>query len=445
MQQLLPRLTPATAVPAGVDAVMTMLQSVAGRAAELTVHGVEVAAVEEVVAAARQQVDGVVAERQQQAAAELALPADATIAAGGWRLPEGVLPPELAATAEQQGLAAAKAREAANLASVEFVSQGQSLPALLQELLPQLSKHSGGPDCAVQAALRATEQALFRRAAAGFVQPPLSPDDAAQLAKVVDSYRVALTAFRDSLPANSLAMLRTELRSREVLVCWVAYCLTHQAACAAHLRVQQYGVALDWQDLQHLTLTDIFQTKAAVAGAASYLRRHSKPGQELFHLSKQRPTLRFAEAFAAADDSMCSMLAAHRRADQQRMAAHWKQVQKQQREAEQLAADITDLESRRSSLSRRWSDCSYHSETYNDLTTQISKLDRQLGSKKDALKQAETPPPAVIQPLPRDESWAGHWLFFLTCLACCGTWHAAAAWRSSCCCLALCLTASCSR
>jgi hypothetical protein len=422
LQQLLPSLTPAAAVPAAVDAVMVMLQSVAGRAANLAVQGVQLAAVEKAVVAARQQVKAVMAERQLQAAAGVALPADAAAAAGTWRLPQGVVLAELVAAAEQQGLAAAKGREAANLPYVGCVARDQPLPDQLQQLLPLLGKYNeGSPDCAVQAALRATEQALFGAAAAGFSQPPLSPDDVPQLAAVVDAYRVALTRLYNDLPDDSLPLLHAELVSREVVVGWVAYCLIHQVACTVYPLVKQFGVPLDWHALQHLSLTDAFANSAAL-GVASYLHSHSNPGKELFHLSRQAPTLSFADSFADAGSSMSSMLAAHRVSDKARIAAHWSRVQQQQQEARELRDEIQQLISQRRSLERSRQELLslLEEEGESVMTPETRRLGREINdtnlairSKRNKLKSAEEAPPSVIQPLPQQDASARTWLFFL--------------------------------
>jgi hypothetical protein len=349
MQQLQQQLTPATAVPAAVDACMTVLKSVAGKAAAWAVTGVDVTAVEAACTAARQHIDTAVLQRQVQAADAVALPPDATAAAGYWRLPTGILPPELPATADAQGLQAALARQAANLGSLDVLPSGLSLPRLLQHQLEMLQACTTGTDVAVQHSLRTTERVLLGAAAAGFVQPVLIEWQVDLLADVVDSYRVVITAFKQGLDSEQLAMLQAELRSRGVLVGWVAYCLTHQAARAAHQLVSQFGVALDWEDLRHLTLTDKAATDAAL-GVASYLQQHSKAGRELFHLSQQEPSLSFADQYAAADSDMRGLLSVHRAAADARMDAHYRVVQRQQAEARQLGTRLADLDSKHSKL-----------------------------------------------------------------------------------------------
>jgi hypothetical protein len=264
MQQLVQQLTPATAVPAALTACMTMLQSAAGKAADLAVAGVDVAAVEAACSAARQHVNAAVAQRQLKAAAGFELPTDAAAAAGSWRLPSGILPAEQPAMQQQQGLAAAMARAEANLRSLEFVatSPSSNSSAFMQQLerlkglLGKVSTDGSllGGSVEAQHSLRSFERLLLSRAAPVFKQPALTADEVAALASTVDAYRVALAAFKESLaafrgidssgdmvevgedntastPVGSTAAaaavgsLVAELRSREVLVGWAAFAL----------------------------------------------------------------------------------------------------------------------------------------------------------------------------------------------------------------------------
>jgi hypothetical protein len=361
-----------------------------------------------------------VLQRQMQAADAVALPQDATATAGSWRLPAGFLPAELPTSADTQGLEAALARQADNLGSLDTLPSDLPLPQLLQQLRQQLQHlfmvdaKEGVTDTEVQHSLRTTERVLLQLAAAGFEQPALTASEVDLLAEIVDSYRVVITAFKDNLDSGHLAMLQAELCSREVLVGWVAYCLTHQAARPAHSLVSQFGVALDWWDLRHLVLTDKAAADAAL-GVASYLQQHSKAGKELFHLSQQEHSLRFADQYAAADSSMCDMLSAHKTAAEARMDAHYEAVQRKHEEARQLRRQLADQERELSSLNSRLGSSSLFSWTpeYRYLKSQASSLESSIRATRSDLAAAERPPASVIQPLPRQQTLARQWLFFL--------------------------------
>eukprot|EP00983_Pelagomonas_calceolata_P099724 1158488-Pelagomonas_calceolata.AAC.5 len=61
-------------------------------------------------------------------------------------------------------------------------------------------------------------------------------------------------------PASNNPIMRSELRSRCVLCAWVAHCLLHAAACAAHPILERFGVGVCWEDLGHLVLSDRWET-----------------------------------------------------------------------------------------------------------------------------------------------------------------------------------------
>jgi hypothetical protein len=169
-QALLQQVSPATATADFVSACMTMLKSVAGKAASLAVQqGLDITAVVAACQAARKQLDDAVGQRQLQAAEQFRLPDDAIAVAGNWRLPTGVLPPAVGPTAQQQGLDAARARAAANLGSLACLddSQGGHARDTLAQLLPLLqaaaaSTESDSADVVMQHSLRSTEGYLSR-------------------------------------------------------------------------------------------------------------------------------------------------------------------------------------------------------------------------------------------------------------------------------------------
>lgn len=65
--------------------------------------------------------------------------------------------------------------------------------------------------------------------------------------------------------------MRVDLHSRRLLVAWSAYCCVHAATGGAHPLLLRYGVALDYQDLRHLTLSDR-PAVDAMLGVAAYLQ-----------------------------------------------------------------------------------------------------------------------------------------------------------------------------
>jgi hypothetical protein len=258
--------TPATATRQMLNTAMAALACVAEEAAALAVdpeYGLDVSPVEAACVWVRQQLENAMAERQLQAAAEWKLPAvgfgaaaAAADSGGSWVLPKGVVPEQLAVGAEQQGLDAAKQRALRNLGSLPCVDADLSLHDALQQLLQLLqlcsdpSTASASRDVAMQHGLRAAEAVFFGRlapalatvaaqdtsssysiraaamAAAGL--DGISEGDSQLLVEVVDAYRLLLQVFRASAAAASA--MAAELRSRELLVAWTAYCVLYEVS-----------------------------------------------------------------------------------------------------------------------------------------------------------------------------------------------------------------------
>ena len=71
------------------------------------------------------------------------------------------------------------------------------------------------------------------------------------LESLVERYRIVLRGF-----AYRGVRTRAELRSRETLVVWAAFCLMHDATQREFPLLGGYGVALNPQELRHLVLAD---------------------------------------------------------------------------------------------------------------------------------------------------------------------------------------------
>lgn len=128
------------------------------------------------------------------------------------------------------------------------------------------------------------ERKLFERAVLGFdhSSSDLDDDKMAHLEAAVDAYRSLLQRFMQTEAAE--ACMKVELKSRELLVVWVAYCLMHASARRQHPSIMAgFCVALDWQDLRHLVLSDKDAVDAMLSVSA-YLHKHSVSNRPLFSL-----------------------------------------------------------------------------------------------------------------------------------------------------------------
>jgi hypothetical protein len=264
LQEELQALTAEAATAAKLTDCMVMLQSVIIKAAALAMAGHDVAVMEAACGAARQHLQEAATERALQAAHKFKLPADALSAAassssssssgaGTWRLPEGMLPAAAAPEGAAFGLDTAKQAAAAALGSLPVGPSSGTLGQQLQQLLQQaaaLTSKISSCDTAALLLLSSIEGVLFNSAAAGFGQANCRLESEAEvqlLQQVVDAYRAALMAFK-ATPAAA-ALMQVQLRSAEVLVVWVAYCMTDDAARRLLPVVASYGVGLCWEDL----------------------------------------------------------------------------------------------------------------------------------------------------------------------------------------------------
>ena len=220
--------------------------------------------------------------------------------------------------------------------------------------------------------------------------------------------------------------MRVELRSRELLVTWVAYCMADAAACHTHPLVASYGVSLRADDLRHLVLSDR-QACDALLGVAAYLRQRGS-GRPLFSLSHGSITFSFAASFAAADSGMASTLQQEQSAAAARQAEHWRQVQEKQREAARLRAQLAQeqqavaaAQAAYNAAYKAWDDARHDPygwlarqdrdhclATLNSATATVRTTQKQL----DSTLQAPAP---VIQPLPQDATLARQTIFFAYC------------------------------
>lgn len=166
---------------------------------------------------------------------------------------------------------------------------------------PQLKADAASTAYVCQHILASVEALLFRFALQGeagtFKALPTAEITALEL---VLKYREVLDRFLGPGQAESPTRMRVELRSRELLVMWAAYCAAHASAVAFYAPLGVYGVPLALEDLRHLVLSDRLGVDAALQVAA-YLRAWTKPDLAVFSLVKEGPTLDLAEGFFRSD------------------------------------------------------------------------------------------------------------------------------------------------
>lgn len=426
----------ATATPAMLNACMVMLQSAAAKGAALAHEGHDMAAFEAQISYHVAALHVAAAQRELAAGRVFELPPDCSplCSTGSWKLPQGKLPAPIQPSAVGMSLEQRRTRAATNLGSLPVLLPAGSAFAQALLLLKQSIFTKPANDVAALHQLRSIERELFRRAAEGFSNV-LQLVEVRALQQLVSLYRDACDSFLASKAGS--AVMRTEQRSREMLVVWVAFCLTHAATCAQHPLLRVYGISLQWGDLRHLVLSNRAAVDAALS-VSTYLHTRTKAGKEVFSLGGSGPqaTFSFAQQFAQADSDLRALWASEQQDAERRKTAHWAEVQRKQALVAKLRAEIRDVESQLQSAQLLLRSA----EQIRDVTTQyeysghclsttsayraadrtvstrsstVSILESAKSQLDSQLDEALKPPPSVIQPLPHDEPAALQWLFFL--------------------------------
>eukprot|EP00798_Chlamydomonas_sp_ICE-L_P016369 gene16369-22571_t len=279
---------------------------------------------------------------------------------------------------------------------------------------------------------------MFSWARSGFHGPEDALPAAATLLEVLDEYRGHVSSFMAS-PACEATML-VELRSREILVIWVATCLIHKACCQQHPITSRYGIGLDWLALEHLVLSNREAVDAALSVSAC-VKANTQLHKSVFTLvDGGAATFKMAEEFARHDPTLVDLLEVENAAATARVEAHWTEVKRKQEVVSDLRGQIRDTESRLSQIRARYNVAMsqrdristipierWHTHRGRHAYDEYVKADLQVKSiheefsrdkglltqLKSELSQVEKAPAPVTQPLPQGLELAHRWLFFL--------------------------------
>jgi hypothetical protein len=413
-----------------LNACMVMLASAATKAAALADQGYDMEAFEQEVVDVSKQLQQLSHQRAVQAQVTLPPSMQAGEILGTYTSFALSLPPEQSLPDAVVSLEERRRRAADNLGSYFLLPCNITFSNFVQAL------RKTWPDSPLSFLhrMKSIERAIFSRVAAGINTNPLSEAEVTALEQVVDIYSGLLRAFSNTPAAH--ALMATELRSREVLVVWAAYCLMDASARHHHPQLMApMEVSLHGADLRHLVLSD----RAAVDTArlvCDYLRAHHKGiCSELFSLRDGgRATFTFALRFAEQDAKLQDIWRDEKSGADVRKDRHWAEVARKQQQAHELTSSLKHL---RSELDDKLSDLSAARSTLNQYCyyppklrsitpayaaaqgeesrcqREVSQVQHRISSVQGQLQDAEKAPPAVIQPLPQQPDKALQWLFFL--------------------------------
>lgn len=137
-------------------------------------------------------------------------------------------------------------------------------------------------------------------------------------------------------------LLAVEQRSRAILASWAACCLVDAAARRLHPELEDFHLALDFQDLRHLSLGD-GQSHEALQAVCGYLRSRMRDGTApVFSLRGGDATERLAMLVARSSEEVPVAWEAEQRHADARRDGHWAEVLRKQELARQLRIRLAD-------------------------------------------------------------------------------------------------------
>ena len=266
------------ATPEMLSACAKMHRSAATRAAHLCSDGHDMGSFERICSSIELNLKHAASRRALYFLDTFQLPPDVLHSPS--HLPHGVLPEPLQPPQSVAGLEAARRLQEENLGSqpllhIHLDDELRPFTPFTQilEALKSPAWKNAKDSVTAQLALRSVEDELFRRANAGFgpdITSGLVESELTALQETVDLYRQLLHNFL--LTKAGMASMRVELLSRELLVVWIAYCLTDASAVNHHPQIMgAFGVSLHFDDLRHLVLSDKQAVDAALS-VGSYLK-----------------------------------------------------------------------------------------------------------------------------------------------------------------------------
>lgn len=249
--------------------------------------------------------------------------------------------------------------------------------------------------------------------------------------RIVEKYRTVVNRLFSS--TDSVGLLSTEMKSREVILVWITYCLAHSQTKKEYPLLANYSVCLHANDLRFLILSD----KLAIDAAHSvgiYLSQNSETGRVVFSGRENDQTFELAAEFSKSSGDIQKMWKLEEGEAKNRQERQWKiicsqkdklleldQQLKEMRESEtDLEVKLEDEKQKLSSLLTRDMPSTKSREEQNALKYRIEQCRERLNSKRreiqeqrDRIEVVERPPKRVMQPLPGRKSHSEIVLFFL--------------------------------
>ena len=247
---------------------------------------------------------------------------------------------------------------------------------------------------------------------------PLPISDLKLVYSLVQRYKHILHyGIRESEQKDGFQEVEARMKSIELLVVWMAYCVTFQSLRRHHPDIfDGFAVSLQYQDLKHL-LIELPEQLEAMKSVSFFLQKHYDPKMGIFTRRSEKcsnenwnsPTFSMGQRYSR---KFLSHLLEKEKIDaDERIQKHWdevcskkKTVQTIRRNIERFKAEYRDAEKDH-----------YSSSEWNreHLKGRMDSARSVWAKEEKKLPRALQAPNPVIQPLPKDENKALTLLFFL--------------------------------
>lgn len=286
-----------------------------------------------------------------------------------------------------------------------------------------------------------------------YLDKPLEDkEDIVRLSKILDIYREYVEKF---LKMSKFAKSRTvRFRSIELLATWLVYCVIFNGIRGHYPKVllNEFGVALRYQDLSHLVLQSEKHSKILLR-IVSFLKTNCRENSEIFCGRKDQTwsSATFKMGYLYTKSFLKEIYMKEKERADSRVDLHWKEIEKRQKLSKKLRNELENLQKNLMSESDECSavlveyqkaldewksmsrQCSCSKWSRNILCTcadafnamenaeriflrkdaQKERTRIEISKKQSEIFEAEKPPDPVIQPLPQDEYRSMAVLFFL--------------------------------
>ncbi|KAF0725418.1 hypothetical protein Ae201684_016188 [Aphanomyces euteiches] len=253
----------------------------------------------------------------------------------------------------------------------------------------------------------------------------LSEKNCTDIRDVVKMYSSLVNTWLNS--THGKQQVDVIVRSKEMLVTWVAYCTIHHTCEAQHPLVREYKTALNWEDLRHLVLSDRKATEALQL-VAQYIRQRSSRKWPLFSLQDPAGTSGyFARAFAQQDEKILQRWHTEEHKLNLKKQTYMQEVRTKKARLVQLRAQTPNLERavREASEERdeRYNETyrsgwhEYHifrelRDDYNASAHALQVAKTRLNAHNREIQKISIPPRFIVNPLPTGRGYALTVLFF---------------------------------